>query len=112
VKLARTYDQFRQRGGEITGVSVDSPQQNRAMIDKLLLPFSLLSDPDGDRAIKRYGLWDEKGRIAVPSIVVVGADGIIRWSYSGSDFADRPADEELLAALDEPRGRADDSQGR
>jgi peroxiredoxin len=112
VKLARTYDQFRQRGAEITGVSVDSPEQNRAMIDKLLLPFSLLSDPDGDRAIKTCGLWDEKGRIAVPSIVVVGADGIIRWSYSGSDFADRPADEELLAALDEPRGRADGSQGR
>ena len=91
---------------------MDSPEQNRAMIDKLLLPFSLLSDPDGDRAIKRYGLWHDRGRIAVPSIVAVGADGIIRWSYSGSDFADRPADEELLAALDETRVRADGAQGR
>jgi hypothetical protein len=44
--------------------------------------------------------------------MVVGADGIIRWFYSGSDFADRPADEELLAALDEPGVRADGSQRR
>jgi peroxiredoxin len=82
------------------------------MIDKLMLPFSLLSDPDGDRAIKRYGVWDEKGRIAVPSIVVVGSDGIIRWSYSGSDFADRPADEDLLAALHDTRIQAEFNQGR
>ena len=112
MKLARTYDQFQERGAEITGVSVDSPEQNRAMIDKLLLPFSLLSDPDGDRAIKTYGLWNEQGRIAVPSIVVVGVDSIIRWSYRGSDFADRPADEELLAALGEPQGWADGSRRR
>lgn len=99
MKLARTYDQFRGRGFEITAISVDSPEQNQAMIEKLLLPFTLLSDPDGDRAIRAYGLWDEKGRISVPSIIAVGTDGIVRWFYKGSDFADRPPDEELLAAL-------------
>jgi len=78
---------------------VDSPEQNRAMIDKLLLPFRILSDPDGDLAIKRYGVWDEQGRIAGPSIVAVGQDGTIRWLYKGKDFADRPLDAELFEAI-------------
>ena len=108
MKLARHYDRFRERRAEITAISVDTPEQNRAMIDNLLLPFPLLSDPDGERAIKPYGLWDEKGRIAVPSIVAVGTDGRVRYFYRGQDFADRPGDEELLAALGAPKGGESD----
>jgi peroxiredoxin len=79
---------------------VDSPEQNRSIIHKLLLPFRILSDPEGDLAIKRYGLWDEQGRISIPSIIAVGQDGNIRWFYKGRDFADRPLDAELFAALE------------
>lgn len=104
MSLARKYDQITSRGAEIVGITVDTPEQNRAMIEKLLLPFSILSDPEGDDVIKRYGVWDADGRIAVPSLVVVGRDGRIRWRYKGRDFADRPLDEELFAALDEARG--------
>ena len=99
MSYARKYDQFQQRGAEVVGICVDSPDQNRAMIDKLILPFKVLSDPEGDRVIKPYGLWDEEGRIAVPSIVAVGTDGKICFLYKGKDFADRPGDEELLDAL-------------
>jgi peroxiredoxin len=83
---------------------VDSPEQNRAMIDKLVLPFRIVSDPEGDLVIKRYGVWDEQGRVAVPSIVAVGRDGKIRWLYEGKDFADRPLDSELFAALGDGQG--------
>ncbi len=70
------------------------------MIDKLLLPFKLLSDsPEGEQAIKPYGLWDEPGRTSLPAIVTVGTDGRIRYFYRGQDFADRLGDEELLEAL-------------
>ena len=69
------------------------------MIEKLLLPFPLLSDPRGV-LIRRYGLWDEEEGVAVPSILVVGRPGEIRYLYSGSDFADRPGDEEIFAALE------------
>jgi len=99
VSYARKYDEFQKRGAEITAISVDTPEQNKEMIGKLLLPFRLLSDPDGDRAIKPYGVWNEQGRIAVPSIVVVGKDGTIRYVYKGQDFADRPGDAEVFDAL-------------
>jgi hypothetical protein len=69
------------------------------MVAKLLLPFPLLSDPRGE-LIKRYGLWDEREGVATPSILVVDRSGEIRYLYIGSDFADRPGDDELFAALE------------
>jgi hypothetical protein len=69
------------------------------MVGKLMLPFPLLSDPRGE-VIKRYSLWDEEEGVAAPSILVVDRSGEIRYRYSGSDFADRPGDEEVFAALD------------
>jgi hypothetical protein len=69
------------------------------MVEKLALPFPLLSDPRGELA-RRYGLWDEEEGVAVPSILVVDRSGEIHYLYSGSDFADRPGDGEVFAALD------------
>jgi peroxiredoxin len=103
VSFARKYDEFQNRGAEITAICVDSPEQNRAMIEKLLLPFKILSDPEGELAIKCYRVWNEQGRIAIPAVVVVRRDGRIRYHYAGQDFADRPGDDEIFRAL-EPGG--------
>jgi len=72
------------------------------MIDKLLLPFDLLSDPAGDVAIKPLGIWDEPGRISRPALVLTDKEGIVRYVYEGRDFADRPKDSAVLESL--PRG--------
>ena len=56
MSYAKKYTQFTQRGAEITAICVDTPEQNEAMIDKLLLPFHILSDPEGEQAIKPYGV--------------------------------------------------------
>ncbi len=68
------------------------------MVEKLILPFPLLSDSDGEVS-RRYGVWDEPDSIAVPAIFVIDPRGRLRWSYVGQDFADRPGDDELLAAV-------------
>jgi hypothetical protein len=72
------------------------------MANKLLLPFPLLSDARGELA-KTYGLWNDREGVAIPAIVVIDHSGEIRYLYEGSDFADRPDDEELYASLDELR---------
>jgi peroxiredoxin len=69
------------------------------MIDKLLLPFDLLSDPEGEVAIKPFGFWDESGRISKPALVLTDRDGIVRYIYEGRDFADRPKDAEIMEAV-------------
>ena len=82
------------------GISVDPPDHNMEMKAKLLLPFPLLSDPRGDLA-RSYGVWNEGESVAIPAIVVVDRSGEIRYLYAGSDFADRPGDEEIFATLDD-----------
>ncbi len=84
----------------MVGISVDPPDHNAAMVEKLLLPLPLLSDPQG--ALSRaYGVWDEEGRVAIPAIVLLDRSGTVRWQYAGRDFADRPEDDALLRAIDE-----------
>jgi peroxiredoxin len=95
---ARRFEEFEERSAGVAGVSVDPPENNARMVGKLLLPFPLLSDPRGD-LIKRLGLWDAEEGVAVPSVIVLDRSGEIRYLYSGSDFADRPDEEEALAAL-------------
>ena len=81
-------------------MSVDPPSHNEAMVEKLDLPFPLLSDARGDLA-RRCDLWNDEEGVAVPAIVVLDRAGVIRYFYTGQDFADRPGDDEVLGALDE-----------
>jgi peroxiredoxin len=96
---AREFEEFESRGAQIAGISVDPPSNNARMVGKLLLPFPLLSDPEGELA-RLCGLWNEEEGVAVPSIVIVDQSGEVRYLYSGTDVADRPRNEEVLAALD------------
>ena len=96
---ARRFEDFEKRGAQLAGISVDPPANNASMVGKLQLPFPLLSDPEGELA-RLFGLWNEKEGVVAPSIVVVDQSGEVRYLYSGKDIADRPRDEEVLAALD------------
>ncbi len=79
---------------------MDPPTHNKDMVEKLSLPFPLLSDPKGELA-KRCDLWNAEESVAIPAIVVLDREGIVRYLYAGRDFADRPGDEEVFAALEE-----------
>ena len=101
--MAREYDRYLERGATIAGVVIDAPPQNAAMVDKLALPFPILADPGGERAIKPFDAWDVAGNMAKPAIVALAPDREEIYRYVGVDFMDRPNDAELLAALDGPR---------
>jgi hypothetical protein len=74
------------------------------MVEKLSLPFPLLSDPRGD-LIKRLGLWNDEEGVSEPAIVALDGSGTVRYLYSGgTDFADRPQEESLLYILDKVSG--------
>ena len=91
------------------GISVDAPDENKAMVEKLRLPFPLLSDPDA-AAIAGWDVYDAvggaHGPIARPAIFVVGRDLSVPYRYVGRDFADRPPDTEVIAALESVREAA------
>ena len=97
------WDRFQQEGVGLVAVSVDPVEQNRALIDKLLLPFPVLSDPQS-QVIREWGVLNEKERdIARPAIFGIRKDHSIGYRYVGEDFADRPDDDELFNGLKEVR---------
>ena len=96
---ARQIEEFEKRGVQIAGISVDPPSNNAGMVGKLQLPFPLLSDPEGELA-RLFGLWDDEERLPAPSVVVVDQTGEVRYLYRSNDFADRPTDEEVFAAIE------------
>lgn len=56
---AQLAAQFEEKGACVVGISKDSVSSHQRFIQKLDLPFTLLSDPER-QAIEAYGVWKEK----------------------------------------------------
>jgi peroxiredoxin len=98
---ARTWDRFEAAGVAVAAIVVDPIENNRAMVDKLLLPFPILSDPDGV-VIREWGLLNPaEAGIARPATFAIRSDGSIPYSHIGVDYTDRPPDGELFRGLEE-----------
>jgi hypothetical protein len=76
---------------------------NAAVVEKLALPFPILSDPDRAEAIEPLGFADENDPrdIAGCGTVIIDPEGEIRFSERGRDYADRPEEDDLLEELAE-----------
>ncbi len=99
--MAVRHNEFTAAGAIVAAVVVDSVPQNAAMLEKLRLPFPILSDPDRSVAIRPYGLADERDprEIAVPTTVVIDAGGNEVWRKKSFDFAERPEEDEVLEVV-------------
>ena len=53
------YDDLREKGFEVIGVSADSTVSHAGFIAKFNLPFTLISDTDKS-VLTSYGVWGEK----------------------------------------------------
>jgi hypothetical protein len=94
--LAQYHEELTQAGARVVAISVDDRHKNAAMVEKLRLPFPLLSDPDGAKAIKPYGVWHDGKTFARPAVVIVGPDGEEAFRQVGGEFSDRLSEPELV----------------
>lgn len=80
-------------------MSVDSPQRNSAMVEKLSLPFPILSDPDRSAMIEPLGVADpnDDRQISRPAMILFDPDGRERWRFVSRDYADRLPEDYPLA---------------
>lgn len=80
--FAGAYEEFKNRGVEVIGISRDSIASHVKFAEKYNLPFVLLSDPELE-AIQAYGVWQEKkmyGKVSfgvVRTTFIVDENGII-----------------------------------
>lgn len=80
--FAGAFEEFKQIGAVVVGISKDSTASHKKFAEKHGLPFILLSDPEL-AAIQAYGVWQEKklyGKVSMGvtrSTFIVNEDGII-----------------------------------
>jgi len=95
---------------EILAGSVDGPEEQQMMIDRVRdnydvqVDYTLLTD-EGHRVIDRYGVLnpdDERG-IPHPTTIVVDRDGVMRWLVTETNYRMRPENETILEQLEAVR---------
>ena len=92
--------EFERYGAKILGISVDGVWCHRAFSADRKLRFPLLADfePKGQVA-KKFGVYRESDGTTERALVVIDADGIIRWHYV-SPIEVNPGADGILEALD------------
>lgn len=95
-------EEFEKASAQIYGVSVDTPSALNAFRDELGLEFDLISDNEKD-VIQQYGLsmdFDAIGvtNVAKRSVVVVGEDGEVAYTWTSDDPSAHPDYDEVRSA--------------
>jgi thioredoxin-dependent peroxiredoxin len=92
-----SFQDFKDLGAQVIGVSSDSADSHRQFADRLRLPFILLSDPDG--AVRaRYRVPRTFGLIPGRTTFLIDKNGIIQRVFS-AQFQPSKHVTEALAAL-------------
>lgn len=121
-QLTEAYPQYRERGVIPVAISVDRPDESAKTQATYEIPFPVLSDTDlaAHRAYRVMHEVDEAERerlqgfgmdieqasgrdhhvIAIPSVFVIDAEGIVRWAHADPDYRTRPSNEQILAVID------------
>jgi alkyl hydroperoxide reductase subunit AhpC len=97
--------EFRDRGTELLGISVDSVYSHGAWALMRGITFPLLADfhPKGE-VVRRYSVWREQDGYSDRALYVVDGTGVIRYSTVAPRLDYVPDLDELLQAVDDVHG--------
>jgi peroxiredoxin Q/BCP len=100
-QLRHDYDEFVARDTEVVVVGPEGAQAFEHYFQKEDLPFIGLPDPDHG-VLKLYGQEVNIFKLGrMPAQVIIDKEGIARYVHYGKSMSDIPANEELLALIDE-----------
>lgn len=94
------YEEFRDAGAEVIGISSDSPRSHAAFAAKHALPFTLLADPGG-KVRRAFGVPSALGVLPGRVTYVIDKQGVIRHAFNSQLNPLKHVDEALrvLAGL-------------
>ncbi len=95
----QSLEEIQAQGADIYGVSCDSSWSQKAFREKLGVSIEQLSDfePKG-AACAAFGVL-HPGGFPQRALVIVGNDGVVRWSYQAPSPADLPPVHMILGGL-------------
>ena len=76
-----SYEDFKDAGAEVIGISSDSERSHLMFVSKHSLPFTLLSDKDG-AVRKLFGVPRSLGLLPGRVTYVINSEGTIRYIFS------------------------------
>jgi peroxiredoxin len=93
---------FNEAGVRPVAISVDSPEENRWLVQQAGYSFPLLSDSNRE-AIRRFdivhkGAGENGQDIARPAEFLIDSTGVVRWVNLTENYMVRVRVEEILAA--------------
>ena len=88
-------------GAKLVGISVDSAYCHKAFQDHLGITIPLLADfnAKGDVA-KKYGVYNDKPGLNARALVMIGPDGVVKWSYQSPSPLEIPGANLIFDALE------------
>jgi peroxiredoxin len=83
-------DEMKAQGATLFGVSCDAPYSQSAFREKLGVSIEQLSDfePKG-AACRAFGVY-HPGGFPQRALVIIGPDGVVRWSYQADSPSELP----------------------
>jgi peroxiredoxin len=100
-RLRDDYDEFTRRDAEILAVGPDSAQAFKRYWTENKLPFPGMPDP-GHNVARRYQQEVNLFKLGrMPLVAVLDRQGTIRYVHRASSMSDIPANQTLLAVVDE-----------
>jgi peroxiredoxin len=103
---------FEEYNAQVLGISVDGIWSHRAFADNRNLRFPVLSDFEPKGAVGRaYGVYDAEKGTSQRALFVVGAEGLVRWSYVSPSNVNPGADG-ILKALDSLVASTENAHGK
>lgn len=84
-------EDFNAAGATLYGVSCDAPYSQTAFKDALGISIEQLSDfePKGE-ACRAFGVYRARGGFPERALMIVGPDGVVRWSYQAASTSELP----------------------
>jgi peroxiredoxin len=88
-------------GAKLYGISVDSAWCHKAFQKHLGVTIPLLADfhPKGEVA-RRFGVWVEDYGVAARALVMIGPDGVVKWSHRSPSPLEIPGANLIFDALE------------
>ena len=98
--MRQDYQTFRSNNAEVIAIGPGSNRAFRRFWEQHELPFPGVPDPGGGvlKALGQEFRLLKLGRL--PGVIVVGRDGVIRFTHYGTAQWDIPPNSELLALLE------------
>ena len=102
MQLDRYYGRIAERGVSLFAVSVDPPETSRRLRERLQSRFTFLSDSEGallDALGIRHVDALEGRDVAIPTAILVDAEGVVRWTFQSDTYRQRAEPEQVFEAI-------------